>query len=736
MIKLVGLLLIITCILFFPYFVLGKTPFQANFMVTFFAPWNTMKFPGWEHGIPNKPIGLDNLNLFYPYKQLSIDLMKIGIVPFWNPYNFTGSPLMADFQSAIFYPLNIFYLLLPMIDAWSVMVFIQSILAGIFTFLFLSSLPIQKTAAIFGAITFAFSGEMIVWMGDHLVASHTILWLPLILYAIERRRLILCVLALTFAIFAGFAQPLVYVFVVSFVYALYRRAPWQIYSAFLLSIGIGAIQLLPTFELFVLSPRRTGDVGYLFDQFLMPLSHLISYLAPDYLGNPATYNYLGGGYHESMLSIGVVPLLLIFLVRRNSTVKFFWIVAGLSLLLGLNLPFVRWFYDLGIPLVSTFVPSRIFFINSFALSVLAAFGLHELLAKKSFKRLALLSILCLVVLGIWYLIKAKEPVMQRNLILPGVILACTVILTATKRWIGVGLFVLMIAGQLYFGNKYLAFSDRQFVYPSHPVFTFLQEHAGFNRFWTYGDGYINANFATQYRVYSPDGTDALFPARLGELFYATETKGQYAPSPRIDARIGRAREGESMLTNPYRLRLLSIVGAKYITDWSEGAFLPPPLFTPVWQQEQWHIYEYRDALPRAFLTSDFVVEKDSQKILDKIFENSGKKIVLEQDVKVDTISTGSAVINKYLPNTVSIDVDTQDNTLLYLSDTYYPGWRAYVDGAETKIYRANYAFRAVVVPKEAKRVEFYYKPNSFRWGIIISLASIIIGFFWWHRYER
>ena len=89
-----------------------------------------------------------------------------------------------------------------------------------------------------------------------------------------------------------------------------------------------------------------------------------------------------------------------------------------------------------------------------------------------------------------------------------------------------------------------------------------------------------------------------------------------------------------------------------------------------------------------------------------------------------------------MPNTVSIDVDTQDNTLLYLSDTYYPGWLAYVDGAETKIYRANYAFRAVVVPKEAKRVEFYYKPNSFRWGIIISLASIIIGFFWWHRYER
>ena len=109
-------------------------------------------------------MGLDNLNVFYPYKQLSIDLIKKGIVPLWNPYNFSGSPLLADFQSAVFYPLNLIYLLLPMIDAWSVMVIIQPILAGVCTYLFLSCFSLLKTSRMFGAIVFAFSGAMIVWM--------------------------------------------------------------------------------------------------------------------------------------------------------------------------------------------------------------------------------------------------------------------------------------------------------------------------------------------------------------------------------------------------------------------------------------------------------------------------------------------------------------------------------------------------------------------------------------------
>jgi uncharacterized membrane protein YfhO len=64
------------------------------------------------------------------------------------------------------------------------------------------------------------------------------------------------------------------------------------------------------------------------------------------------------------------------------------------------------------------------------------------------------------------------------------------------------------------------------------------------------------------------------------------------------------------------------------------------------------------------------------------------------------------------------------DALFFISDTYYPGWRAFVDGKETKIYRANYAFRAIKVPKGTHEVLMYYLPNSFVFGIYLSIMGL------------
>ena len=63
---------------------------------------------------------------------------------------------------------------------------------------------------------------------------------------------------------------------------------------------------------------------------------------------------------------------------------------------------------------------------------------------------------------------------------------------------------------------------------------------------------------------------------------------------------------------------------------------------------------------------------------------------------------------------------------LVLSDNYYSGWKASIDGRETKIYRANYTFRAVWVSKGDHTVRFFYEPASFRWGKRITTAAIIV----------
>jgi uncharacterized membrane protein YfhO len=73
-----------------------------------------------------------------------------------------------------------------------------------------------------------------------------------------------------------------------------------------------------------------------------------------------------------------------------------------------------------------------------------------------------------------------------------------------------------------------------------------------------------------------------------------------------------------------------------------------------------------------------------------------------------------------------VQVETSEAALLVLSDTDYPGWQAFVDGAPTPILRANYTFRAVEVPGETHEVVFRYEPASFTWGWRISLVSLAV----------
>lgn len=87
---------------------------------------------------------------------------------------------------------------------------------------------------------------------------------------------------------------------------------------------------------------------------------------------------------------------------------------------------------------------------------------------------------------------------------------------------------------------------------------------------------------------------------------------------------------------------------------------------------------------------------------------------------------GETQLISYDPSSVKIKVRTPVNTLMFISDAYYPGWRAKVDDKDTKIYRANYAFRSVVVPKGEHIVEFYFEPESFKIGIYVSIFGVTI----------
>ena len=75
-----------------------------------------------------------------------------------------------------------------------------------------------------------------------------------------------------------------------------------------------------------------------------------------------------------------------------------------------------------------------------------------------------------------------------------------------------------------------------------------------------------------------------------------------------------------------------------------------------------------------------------------------------------------------------LQVETEADGFLVLTDTYMPGWRATINGKSTEILRANYAFRAVRIPAGHHDVEFNYQPLSFQIGAYVSVIGSVLWF--------
>lgn len=770
-----ALFVAVTLVIFRPYFFSRQIPFPANLLVSSFEPWTSYPHPDYPHGAPNKPMGFDNLRIYYPLKTLVIDLVKRGQVPLWNPYAFAGNTLLGTYQSAIFHPLGWLFFVLPQIDAWSVIVILQPFLTAWFMYLFLRTLGLGWGGSIFGAFTFALSGFSIVWWEESYMSGYSMMALPLVLYAIERLGkkidrwgFFLLVVSMVWSIVSGWFQMTIYVFLFTGLWTAYRiktrnlplRALPVIIAAAGIALAISGVHLIPSLEAYLYSARGTSDAKYLFDAYLLPLKNLVTLFAPDFFGNPGVYTYFETGfYYERMLYFGIIPFFLAVFVClfgwRHRPARFWIVLFFVFLSLGFSLP-TSWFllYSLKLPFVSVLIPSRIFFLSTFCGSVLAAYGLEAWFGEKNrLAKLATTALLFLGLAGVWIwalVLKQQDPdgasqlVMVRSLLVPtamvgvGVALLWMSVLTRVRRIVLALTVATSVAGSLYFAGKYIYFSDRRLAYPDTPVVKKLREVIGTNRFWSFGIGHIENNLATQFQLQSPEGYDSIFPRRYGELLAAASHKGELIKDiARADALISSTDRIDQVLSDPYRVRILAILGARYIVASNtapkhvDEKMVPPRQLRPVWQDSAYTIFENQTALPRAFLVGDVEVIPEGQNILNRLFDpnfDPARSVVLESAIAgfIPTEGVvGDAEIVDYQPNSVVVDVSASNPAILFLSDSYYPGWRATVDNVPTAIYRANYSFRAVTVPPGVHEVAFDYQPDSWTFGLVTTGAGIL-----------
>lgn len=735
--------------LFWNFYFKGLVPFPGNLLVSFYFPWNSGGFAGFDSWVTRKDvIAMDVIRMMYPWKSLVIDQLKAFQWPLWNPYNFSGTPLLANIQSAVFFPTNLLYFLIPLLPAWIIWVIILPFIFSFFWFIFFRSLKLSIPAALLGAVCAANLTFLNVW-SELAMTLQTILFLPLVLWAATRfnqtKKLLYLFpvpLLLALCLFGGHPQTAIYIFLLSGIYFLFQKIPVKfIFSIFLFAILISSVQLLPTLELYRYSAREDPALQKFITTTTLPWSNLATMFAPDYYGNPATNNFRKNNYDNSLAYAGIVALTLagIAIVNKKSKITYlFFGLAVLGLLFSLS-PLGLIFPIFHIPVLSTGFLSRTKFFFEISVAILAAIGLDNLIkTKQKVFKPVLIIFLCYVILAVAtvFFQPADRLVSLRNLVLPMSIFslisfAVFFLHTRFKTFCIMVILGLAILEYAFFFNKYQPFSPVKFVFPNHPVFDYLKT-TGFDRFFGFDTAYIDNNFATFYRVYAPEGYDPLYIRRYGELL-AASNDGKFSRTiPAYDAYVGKT-------DNQYRDRLFDVLAVKYILDKTDepkkdlGPYtdhFPDDKYVFIKQVNKWKYYERKLVLPRVFLSGSYQIETNPQKTMETFYDPlfNPKTILLETKPFPEPIKSliNEAKIAAYSPNKVTIETNSDAPKLLFLSDNYYPGWVATIDGKETPVLRADYTFRAVALPAGKHTIVFEYKPKIFYYGLAISLSSLFV----------
>jgi len=731
---LLPLLLVLIVLAFFAKTIFqGLLPIPTDALVGLYHPFRDLLADQYPNGIPFKNFLItDPVRQQYPWRELAVSTMKQGELPLWNPYQFAGTPLLGNLQSAALYPLNILYWLMPFQMAWTVLVILQPLLASLFMYLYLKEMKLFKLPATFGAVIFAFSGFFIAWLEWNTVL-HVILWLPLLLLALEKLRVKLSLLWSTIFIFAlsssflaGHLQVFFYVSLVLMAYLvtiLYRsksKGKLVLLLSALCSLFavVTSLQWIQFVKFYLNSAREIDQVLWQKEGWFIPLRHLVQFVVPDFFGNPATLNYWGvWNYGEFIGYVGIAGFifaLLAIIYRRDKKTFFFLGLFVASILFATNNVIAQLPFRMGLPLIGTSQPTRLLAIIDFSLAVLAALGLDYFLRRQlNIKKISTVLVLFLsLFIALWIYTDTGSielAVAKRNLILPTLLFSITALLllgSIVSRNKKIFLFTVycllftVVFDLFRFGWKFTPFVASDYLFSRTKVLDYLQQQDGVFRIMAVDSRILPPNVATHYRLQDVSGYDPLYLRSYSELVSAwVRDKPDISP-------IGFNR---ILTPQNYESRIADLLNVMYVLSLDE---LTSPKLTKVFEEGSTKVYENIEVFPRAYLVESVVQARDKQDAINKIFDQTidlRKQAIVYDDMEIESISleeSESVNIIHYGENEIIIELSVNYPRLLVLSDSYYPSWKVFIDEKEVKLYQVDYTLRGIVVSQGEHVVEF------------------------------
>ena len=699
-------------------------------------------------------IGSEAVNYNYSWLRFWVSSLRQGHLPLWDPYAFCGRPFAGEMLPSAFYPLHLVFLLVPFNNnglfsprLYNETFILTHFLCACFTFALIRELGMSRFAAFVGACCFSLSSLLVGMIWLPFVEAG--IWLPAICFFLmralsaERARsavlnasfsgLCLGLSILTGGLHFSIMQGIVVLTAVCYYGVsaplpapVSRRSRWSRLALILVVVltvagSAGAIQLLPSYEYGKLSMRYI-DGGAFPAADKIPYYRLHPGMWPQAIVStlfPEGFDGKIGGGEAWPIYIGVLPFFLAVTAiwKRWSTL---WVryLTGLALLAFLYSltefsPLHGVLYAIVPYLWVVRTASRFIYLAVFALAILAACGLDVLLEGKS------------------------DWIPARRIL----------------KWVAVAgagaLFAPAIFGQLRL-EIWTAYS-LLLILTACAFFSFLTAHqasAGFRALlaafilfdltvFGWGEASINGpgkpNEQLEQMI-SLRGVAGFLKSRteLGRVRVAVE------PEPNIGDAYGVQSVwggGGTVLTGYSRLleKHEDLLNERYVVK-PATATEPAPLY----QDARWKVYENPKAYPRAWIVHETVVEASEDAVFRRLDDSSINlrraavlKTSLPQSLAPAPQADEPVRFRSYEADRMTLDADAGSVGLLVLSEIYYPGWRATLNGKPVAIYRADGALRGILLPRGTCRITIEYVPVSFYAGAALSLLTFAVVLAGW-----
>jgi len=729
--------------------------------------------------------GREMITQAYQLREFGVTEIQSGRgFPLWNPYVFGGLPYLAILPGPVFYPTTLLYLLMPLYRAIGWTFVLHTILAGGAAYAAARSLRLDRWSATVTGLSFMLTGFVVSMLHEgHDGRMFTMVLIPLAFALLEKglssRKLgwfLGMGLVVAFQIFTPHVQLMYFSSLALSLYATFRiagmartertealRVGLYLGIGFVSAAAIGAVQLLPTFQILDIAVRGGGETGYAFaSSWAMPTQEVSALFLPDLIGSLGTY-WGANPFKQHTEYVGIVPAALavigLTLARRDRRVA---LIAGLAALclmfaLGSATPVHRVAYHV-LPLVSQLrAPSMMMGPAAFFVALLAGFGWQRVLdARKTGESLPWVWIIGLsapaLLLGLaaafnpdglvrwvhtsWFQAGwPKRPGLAElqilrvsGAILVGIwlsvlLITCGVVRRRLPDLAIVILLTLLVVDLGRVDSRYISTTTPFEAFPSDPVVENL-----------------TANLTLGARVFPiPElngyGQNELMtfgiPAMTGNQNFRLEW------ADRLYGGLG--------YENLYQPSLWPLLDLDYIVT---GAPIETPLLVAETSGPKGTAWKVVDDWSHAWFPKRIEVEPDNDTALRRILTRTSLDefafVRLPPETQLPAAGSGTVDLISAEPNELVFNLDVNESGLLFISEIYHPAWKATIDGQSAHVYQVDIAFRGVDVPIGRHELSLKYSTDEFRTGLLISLVGLLMTIggigvgvvSWWRGRDR